>query len=787
MRILKKLSALLCLCLILSPLTYLSYGNTVRADEVPAKDVAFADETIPETGDNDVESVDVFGQDVWPEDISEGYQLFSQECVTAIEVAFRAHNDSVDISAFNIPYNQQLLFEDVTVFMKSHPLFFYGTITSFRYRGSQLISLSFTYEYSKEEVASMMPAFEAAANEALSQVQSSMTDYQKALVLHDWLAYHAEYAKERLDNDALIFDDYTAYGALVKGICVCEGYSMAYMYLLQKCGITCYYAANDQINHAWNVVKIGSSYYNVDVTWDDPTEDLIGRVRHIYFLVDNETMLDRSQGGNPHLPPENFDASKLTSKTYVNGKWVDVRSPITYYKGNWYYSKWADSKYCALLYKTSNILTTEGTAFYTFGSSLGQWTTTGNRYYSGSFSYPVVFGHYLIFNTNQSICYFDLDNLGSTPSVMYGASELYGVNVASGYCVYGCKVDRNYIYYIVNTEPNKTTIRNLTNKLKGSITDTPSPTKKVTTTPTPTPVTEKTVEIGKSFQYTLHGYSASGLTWSIGNTSIATVDAKGVVTGKSFGNTYLTVGLPNGTKVKCLVKVVYPALKLVYSEKTLHIKQSFLFSVSNAYGQKITWSVGNTSVATVDTNGKVTGKSAANTYLYAKSADGRTAKCLLKIIDPGTLSINYTEKTVYLGQSFTFTARNTGILKPTWSVGNTAVAKVDSNGKVTPLKAGNTYLYVKTEDGRSAKCLLKIVDSSQLSITYTEKTIKVGSSFQFTAKNPAGQTVTWRVGNTSVAVVTSNGKVTGRKAGNTWLYASTPDGREAKCLLKIVA
>ncbi len=183
----------------------------------------------------------------------------------------------------------------------------------------------------------------------------------------------------------------------------------------------------------------------------------------------------------------------------------------------------------------------------------------------------------------------------------------------------------------------------------------------------------------------------------------------------------------------------------------------------------------------------MTGKSAANTYLYAKSADGRTAKCLLKIIDPGTLSINYTEKTVYLGQSFTFTARNTGILKPTWSVGNTAVAKVDSNGKVTPLKAGNTYLYVKTEDGRSAKCLLKIVDSSQLSITYTEKTIKVGSSFQFTAKNPAGQTVTWRVGNTSVAVVTSNGKVTGRKEGNTWLYASTPDGREAKCLLKIVA
>ncbi len=302
------------------------------------------------------------------------------------------------------------------------------------------------------------------------------------------------------------------------------------------------------------------------------------------------------------------------------------------------------------------------------------------------------------------------------------------------------------------------------------------------------PVTDTTVEVGKSFQYTVSGVPATDISWSVGNTSVATVDNSGKVTGRSVGNTYLHVGLPDGTKIKCLVRVVYPALKINYTEKTLHINQTFAFTVANASGQKITWSVGNTSVATVDANGKVTGKSAANTYLYAKSADGRVAKCLIKVVDPGVLGINYTEKTVYLGQSYTFKAKNAGILKPTWSVGNTAIATVDpSTGKVTSVSVGNTYLYVKTEDGRSARCLIKVVDPGPLNIRYTEKTIKVGESFQFTAKNPAGQTVTWRVGNTTVATVDANGVVTGKSVANTWLYASTPDGRETKCLLRIVA
>ena len=312
------------------------------------------------------------------------------------------------------------------------------------------------------------------------------------------------------------------------------------------------------------------------------------------------------------------------------------------------------------------------------------------------------------------------------------------------------------------------------------------------TTPTPTPkalgisYTEKTIAVGETFQFSAKNAEGQAVTWRTGNTSVATVNASGKVIAKSVGNTYLYATTPDNRVAKCLLKIVEAKpLSITYTEKTINLGSTFTFSAKNAAGQKLTWSIGNTKIATVDSNGKVTAKAPGNTYLTVKSSDGRSTKCLIKVPYP-ELSLRYTEKTVYLNTSFKFTAVNVYDQKLTWRVGNTSIATVDANGKVTGKKAGNTYLYAKSADGRETKCLIKVVDPGPLDIRYTEKTIKVGSSFTFTAKNPAGQNVTWRVGNTAIATVDANGKVTGKKAGNTYLYASTPDGREVKCLLKIV-
>ena len=98
--------------------------------------------------------------------------------------------------------------------------------------------------------------------------------------------------------------------------------------------------------------------------------------------------------------------------------------------------------------------------------------------------------------------------------------------------------------------------------------------------------TSKELALGSSFRYEVPGISGQRIKWSVGNTAVATVDVNGNVTSKNIGNTYLYAGLPNGATIKCLVKVVYPTLKIRYTEKTLHINQTFSFSISGDAGRK---------------------------------------------------------------------------------------------------------------------------------------------------------------------------------------------------------
>ncbi|MCM1524575.1 MAG: hypothetical protein NC120_08980, partial [Ruminococcus sp.] len=56
-------------------------------------------------------------------------------------------------------------------------------------------------------------------------------------------------------------------GALVQGQCVCNGYAMAMVYLCNAAGIDCITVVSS--DHAWNRVKLGGVWYEIDVTWMD--------------------------------------------------------------------------------------------------------------------------------------------------------------------------------------------------------------------------------------------------------------------------------------------------------------------------------------------------------------------------------------------------------------------------------------------------------------------------------------------------------------------------------------
>ena len=116
--------------------------------------------------------------------------------------------------------------------------------------------------------------------------------YETELYLHDRLAaacrYHAAAAK---DGSERYPEAFTAYGALINGEAVCEGYSRAMQWLLKQAGIACTLVTGNSVyngeSHMWNMVMINGNRYHLDVTWDSSEQ----RLRHNYFNITTEQLL----------------------------------------------------------------------------------------------------------------------------------------------------------------------------------------------------------------------------------------------------------------------------------------------------------------------------------------------------------------------------------------------------------------------------------------------------------------------------------------------------------------
>jgi transglutaminase/protease-like cytokinesis protein 3 len=85
----------------------------------------------------------------------------------------------------------------------------------------------------------------------------------------------------------------SAYGALINGKCVCQGYAEAYKRLLNSqniiCEVICGKVKGSKVYHAWNVVSFdGVEYYHVDVTWDAKNA---GVKRDKYFCLSDADMV----------------------------------------------------------------------------------------------------------------------------------------------------------------------------------------------------------------------------------------------------------------------------------------------------------------------------------------------------------------------------------------------------------------------------------------------------------------------------------------------------------------
>lgn len=148
-----------------------------------------------------------------------------------------------------------------------HPeLFWLASRYNYQYIEStgEIVAVTLSYNETAEDITTSQQSFDAACSSILAGARELDGDYAKEKYVHDALIDRAEYDSGSSLNQS-------AYSALVNGSTVCAGYAKSFQYLMQQLNIPCYYVigTSEGEDHAWNIVLIDGSFYNVDVTWDD--------------------------------------------------------------------------------------------------------------------------------------------------------------------------------------------------------------------------------------------------------------------------------------------------------------------------------------------------------------------------------------------------------------------------------------------------------------------------------------------------------------------------------------
>ena len=221
------------------------------------------------------------------------------------------------------------------------------------------------------------------------------------------------------------------------------------------------------------------------------------------------------------------------------------------------------------------------------------------------------------------------------------------------------------------------------------------------------------------------------VTWTSSNPSVATVSESGLVTAVAQGTATITAtsNLDNTKSGTCNITVNAPAAPIPVTAIALN-KSTAIIGIGDSEtltinytpadantGKAVAWISSNTSIATVDNSGKVTGVAVGTATITATSTTDAsiTASCAVTVqaVAVTGVSINPTSANLQIGGStdltYTILPANATDKSVSWSSSNTAVANVNNNGHVSAVAAGTATITVTTTDGnKTATCSVTV-------------------------------------------------------------------------------
>ena len=228
--------------------------------------------------------------------------------------------------------------------------------------------------------------------------------------------------------------------------------------------------------------------------------------------------------------------------------------------------------------------------------------------------------------------------------------------------------------------------------------------------------------------YTLSPSNASvrDVIWKSSSPSVATVSGNGKVEAIAVGTTTITITTEDGGKTaSCAVTVkakVIPVQGVSIDKASITMAvgdtQTLTATVTplTATDKSVTWSSGNTSVATVSSTGVVTAKGVGTATITVTTNDGgKTAMCSVIVIPVAVtgVTLNKSSLSLYQNDSETLVATvlpsNATNKNVSWSTSNSSVATVSTSGQVTAISPGTATITVTTADGgKTASCSVSV-------------------------------------------------------------------------------
>ena len=294
------------------------------------------------------------------------------------------------------------------------------------------------------------------------------------------------------------------------------------------------------------------------------------------------------------------------------------------------------------------------------------------------------------------------------------------------------------------------------------------------------------------------------VTWHSDDPSIASVNASsGYIYANGVGSAHIYATATDGSGctdyLTVTVSNTVPITSVTLNRSSLSLEEGQTASLSatvcpdNATNKNVNWTSSNNAVATVS-GGVVTAVSKGSARITATAADGSGKSAFCTVVVTGDILVTSIEltpsnKTLKVGYSFfpsvTVCPPNATKKSVTWSSANSNIASVNPNSGLVYAKAvGTTTIYATACDGSGVCgcCTVSVVPVYVQDVVVCPETLTldIGERYCLEATvypvNATNPNVSWTSGDCNIAEVDSNGCVTAKSTGTTYICANAIDG-----------